>query len=358
MRTWILVISLSLMLGSLTGCTTTFFANPTPIPTASLSPTFTLTPAPTRTSLPFPTPTIPPTSTPTATALPGSTPTLQPSPTSVKLAGIRPTSTPRPSGLIVELDPPKVAQGRTLVIRVKGVELAELTGTVADRKLTFARDEQGFWALAGFSVLAKPGSYPLVITGKRGGQPMRETVQVPVVEAGYPMENLDLSPEVSRLLDPKLIAAEREKLMAIFTTISPNKLWSGPFQQPLNTKITSDFGTRRSYNGGPVNSYHEGTDFRGAIGTPILAPAPGRVALAETLTVRGNAVVLDHGLGVYSGLYHMSELKVKEGQMVKTGDVVGLVGDTGLVTGAHLHWDVRIDGLNVDPLEWTQRSIP
>ncbi len=244
-------------------------------------------------------------------------------------------------------------------MHVRGADLVELSGTVNGRRLTFARNEHGYWALAGFGALARPGSYPVTITGTLAdGRPVRDALQVAVVEAGYPTENLQLSPEVSRLLDPKLIAAEREQLMAIFTVITPRKLWAGPFQLPLNSKITSPFGTRRSYNKGPVNSYHEGTDFRGTVGTPIRAPAPGRVVLAEKLTVRGNAVLLDHGLGVYSGFYHMSEIKVKAGQMVKTGEVIGLVGDTGLVTGAHLHWDVRLEGLNVDPLEWTQRSIP
>jgi len=271
----------------------------------------------------------------------------------------RPTGTPRPSGLIVNLDPPQVAQGHTLVIHVQGANLTELEGTVDNRRLVFARAEREYWALAGFSVLARPGLYPLTLTGKAsGGQSIQDTLQVAVVEAGYPTENLDLSPEVTGLLDPRLIAAERERLMAIFTLVTPHQLWSGPFRRPLNTAITSDFGTRRSYNRGPVNSYHEGIDFRGAVGTPIRAPAPGKVALAEKLTVRGNAVILDHGLGVYSGFYHLSELKVQPGQSVKTGEVIGLVGDTGLVTGAHLHWDLRIAGLNVDPLEWTQRSFP
>ena len=82
------------------------------------------------------------------------------------------------------------------------------------------------------------------------------------------------------------------------------------------------------------------------------------MALAEPLTVRGNAVIIDHGLGVHSGYYHLSEISVQEGQQVKKGDVVGKVGDTGLATGPHLHWEIRVNGINVDPAQWTWQLIP
>ncbi len=246
-----------------------------------------------------------------------------------------------------------------VVVRVRGPDLTEVTGNAGSRALAFARDGQGYWGLAGFGARVKPGAYPLTLAAKTAdGRTLRDTLQVKVVDGGYQTENIDLPPESASLFDNKLITAEEQRLQGIFTVITPEKLWDGPFRRPLDTEITSDFGTRRSYNGGPVTSYHEGTDFHGQVGTPIHAPAAGRVVLAEKLTVRGNTVLIDHGLGVYSGLFHMSQIKVQVGQMVKPGDVVGLVGATGLVTGPHLHWDLRLVGLNVDPLEWTQRSFP
>jgi murein DD-endopeptidase MepM/ murein hydrolase activator NlpD len=90
----------------------------------------------------------------------------------------------------------------------------------------------------------------------------------------------------------------------------------------------------------------------------VYAPADGIVALAEPLTVRGNAIFIDHGWGVYSGLYHLSKIEVKVGQFVKQGQIIARVGNTGLSTGPHLHWDVRVRGLNVDPLQWTRRIFP
>ena len=121
---------------------------------------------------------------------------------------------------------------------------------------------------------------------------------------------------------------------------------------------TSPFGERRSYNNGPVSSYHAGTDWSAPGGTPIVAPADGVVVLAENLQVRGGATVIDHGQGVYSNFWHQSEILVEPGQPVKRGETIGLVGTTGLSTGAHLHWEVRVNGIAVDPLQWTDVYLP
>ena len=123
-------------------------------------------------------------------------------------------------------------------------------------------------------------------------------------------------------------------------------------------RITSNFGTRRSYNGNLTTGFHGGTDFGGDVGTPIYAPAAGTVVLAERLTVRGNAVLIDHGLGLFSGYWHQSQLAVVAGQEVKPGDLIGFIGDTGLVTGPHLHWELRLNGIAVEPLQWVQQTIP
>ncbi|MFQ6000830.1 MAG: M23 family metallopeptidase, partial [Anaerolineae bacterium] len=84
----------------------------------------------------------------------------------------------------------------------------------------------------------------------------------------------------------------------------------------------------------------------------------GRIALAEELTVRGKTVIIDHGLGVHTGYFHLSEIAVVPGQEVERGTLIGYVGSTGLATGAHLHWEMRIGEIGVDPTEWTARAIP
>jgi len=131
------------------------------------------------------------------------------------------------------------------------------------------------------------------------------------------------------------------------------------YQLPITDylEITSPFGARRSYNGGPYRSYHEGVDFSAYGGTPVMAPAAGTVVLAEKLFVRGNAVIIDHGLGVYSGFYHMSEIDTAVGEQVQPGQIVGAVGTTGLSTGNHLHWDLLIDGVWVDGQAWLAQGM-
>jgi len=182
-----------------------------------------------------------------------------------------------------------------------------------------------------------------------------------VIEGPYGTENIQLDSTRGQLLDADLIEAEREKLLSVWSQVSLRPKWEGPFWYPVaadNLRITSNFGTRRHYNDSEELSFHGGTDFGGGIGTPIYAPAAGTVALAERLTVRGNAVLIDHGMGLYSGYWHQSQIVVTEGQEVQQGDLIGYIGDTGLVTGPHLHWEMRLNGIAVEPLQWVQQSIP
>lgn len=115
----------------------------------------------------------------------------------------------------------------------------------------------------------------------------------------------------------------------------------------------------RNYDSGvnSMDSFHAGQDFGAPVGVPVTAPAAGVVSLAEPLSIRGNAVILDHGRGVYTGYWHSSGLRVTPGQAVNIGDVIGLVGNTGLSTGAHLHWELRIDGVAVDPMQFVDEAI-
>jgi murein DD-endopeptidase MepM/ murein hydrolase activator NlpD len=251
-----------------------------------------------------------------------------------------------------------VEQGHTLLVRVQSSAPVALTATLDDQELAFVEEGDGYWALVGFPAWSPAGPHPLsLMAADRMGRVIQEEATVEVVAVAFPVEAVTLPPDRALLLRPEVVQAEQERLAPIFQKVTTGRLWDGVCVPPVGGEITSPFGARRSYNGGPPTGYHEGVDFRGKVGTPVVAAHSGRVALAEALTVRGMAVILDHGLGVQSGYYHLSEILVQEGQQVEQGDRIGRVGETGLATGPHLHWEVRVQGVNVDPLEWTQRLM-
>lgn len=256
------------------------------------------------------------------------------------------------------VEPEHALQGHTLLVKVTSNLPVRLAGTLEGRPVVFAGSESGYWAVVGIPAVARPGLHLLNVRGMDAlGRSVATSVIVEVLEAGYPTESITMPPDRLALLDPELVRAEAERLGAIFTTVTATPLWEGTFTRPITTEVSSAFGTWRSYNGGPARSFHEGVDFRGPAGVRVTAPAAGRVVLAESLTVRGNAVILDHGLGVYSGFWHLSQIRPQVGALVKRGQVIATVGTTGLATGPHLHWEMRVGNVNVNPLEWTVRRF-
>lgn len=171
-------------------------------------------------------------------------------------------------------------------------------------------------------------------------------------------QQITLTGEAAQI-DQAAIAQERERLNAIWQQNSPLPQWQTAFRLPIADylEITSPFGARRSYNGGPYRTYHEGVDFSAYGGTPVLAPVAGSVVLAEKLFVRGNAVIIDHGLGIYSGYYHLSEIDTAVGEQVQPGQIIAAVGTTGLSTGNHLHWDLLVNGVWVDAQAWLDQGM-
>ncbi len=160
-------------------------------------------------------------------------------------------------------------------------------------------------------------------------------------------------------IDQAAIDTERARLREIWEQVSPEPLWDTSFIEPITDylEVTADYGARRSTNGGPYNRYHEGVDFSAYGGTIVLAPAGGMVVLAEPLYVRGGAVIVDHGLGIYSGYYHLSDIFVEVGTAVSPGDPLGAVGTTGLSTGNHLHWDLLVGTTWVDAATWLAQDM-
>ena len=214
------------------------------------------------------------------------------------------------------------------------------------------RDGDAWRGLIGIDLDITSGTYPIAVVVDRGGQPpITTTRDLPVAAKRFPIRRLRVS---ARFVNPpasaiERIQAEADRLQTLFRTVTWPRQWHRPFQAPVRAPTSGNFGTRSVFNGQP-RSPHSGVDFHSKAGTPVAAPATGVVTAAESLFFTGNTVVIDHGLGLYSLLAHLSKFAVKTGDRVRRGQIVGFVGATGRVTGPHLHWSVRLNGARVDPL--------
>jgi murein DD-endopeptidase MepM/ murein hydrolase activator NlpD len=148
--------------------------------------------------------------------------------------------------------------------------------------------------------------------------------------------------------DLERIKKEGGLIKRVYRTLTPKKYWTGNFVLPVQSEFTSPYGTKRIYNGMMTGS-HQGVDLRAPTGTPIYAPAPGRVAFVYNMFLTGHTVVLDHGYGLFTVYAHLSRTDVREGQEIPTQHQLGLAGATGRVSGPHLHWGAIIHDVKVNP---------
>ncbi|HDQ71821.1 MAG TPA: LysM peptidoglycan-binding domain-containing protein [Chloroflexi bacterium] len=266
---------------------------------------------------------------------------------------------PEPFNL-VEVQPLPITQGSVLVIAVRTTEAVELTGSLLDQTVRFGEEDGVYYALTGIHVFTQPGIYDLHLTAVDGhGRETSISTGIVVEEGRFHYERIDVPANRNNLLAPEAIAYDRVRLDAARNTFSTERHWTIPFHRPCVGSISAYFGARRSYNGGPYTSYHSGVDYRAPGGTPVHAAAGGVVVLAEHLALWGKAVVVDHGWGVLTGYAHLSEIDVEVGQQVSRGEIIAKVGNTGLSTGSHLHWETWVGGTSVNGLQWLEEfSLP
>jgi murein DD-endopeptidase MepM/ murein hydrolase activator NlpD len=211
----------------------------------------------------------------------------------------------------------------------------------------FADDPRTWGVLIGVDLEVKPGVYHVSIAaaGERAASSLN------VAPYKFPTRKLTVDPAFVTPPPEVVPRIEREarELALVWESSSHTRLWDGPFVPPVPDPANSAFGTRSVFNGQP-RAPHSGADFLSGAGTPVKAPGGGRIVLARSRYYTGGTVVIDHGLGLFSLMAHLSAIDVQTGDVVKAGDVVGKVGATGRVTGPHLHWAVRANGAHVDPL--------
>jgi len=260
-----------------------------------------------------------------------------------------------------------IKQGGTGVIKVVTTPGVTLGGILVDHELHFFTMEDGTQvALQGAHRLLDPGVYPLRIDATLPDGSTQSYEQFILITSGNYSTNESLPVDPS-LIDPAVTEPEQKQLEGITLPSTPTKYWNGGFVSPAiayadSTYFTSRYGTRRTYIGQgtdlKIDWWHTGLDFGGGTGLPITAPAAGKVVFASAWTVRGNTTIIDHGWGIYSGFWHQSRINVQAGDLVEQGQVIGEVGGTGRVTGPHLHWELWVNGVQVDPLDWLTLAYP
>jgi hypothetical protein len=307
------LVLLLLVIGCGSGSATT--------PTPSASPTPTLSPRPTAS--PSPSPTLSPTPTPS--------PTRAPVVASIDLSG----SQPKQGGfLIVRLvNAPQQLVAPMAYVYGKGYDLSP------------SEADGDPYTYIGLATDAALGDHPVEVWD---GDTMLASTSVMIADGAFDYVSFDVPPDsTALLLDQNAIDAERAEIASIQSVVTPARYWSGPWMIPTAGTTASNFGEMRSENGGAYFP-HTGVDIANDAGTPVYAAADGVVASATAMYLFGNLAIIDHGVGVFSAYAHLQSFMVQAGQNVRKGDLIGYLGQSGYVTGPHLHWEAIVHGVRVD----------
>ncbi|NLE83891.1 MAG: M23 family metallopeptidase, partial [Chloroflexi bacterium] len=251
-------------------------------------------------------------------------------------------------------------QGDTFLVKVSSEQPVTVRATLAGIEPVFIDMGEGVqMAYGGIHALTEVGVYPLTMEFSSNSETYRFDQYVMISSANYAFDK-------PLIVDPLSIGTEEERLenelfKGVVAPVTPLQQWSGLWYSPTQDadNIISTFGSRRTYNDDPGVYYHTGLDLGYQKGVDVYAAASGTVVGAfPDLVVRGNAVVIDHGLGVYTTYMHLAQILVETGQVVQPGQLIGIIGTTGRSTGPHLHFQVDIHGTPVNPLTWLRRAFP
>ncbi|HEY6197103.1 MAG TPA: M23 family metallopeptidase [Candidatus Binatia bacterium] len=255
--------------------------------------------------------------------------------------------------LLIVVRPTQVSQGGVAEIVISGAMLADLKARRgAEEILIFQTEPNSYAALVGIDMDEKPGKVEIALSGRSPDEAWSRTAAITVRRREFPREEISVPPAFDQLDAATLdrIKKEQATLKALWKVRSPKRIWEEPFAAPVPVTVNSAFGFRRVVNG-LARAPHEGVDLKAALGAPVAAANDGRVVIEDNFFFSGNSLVLDHGLGLYTMYFHLSEFRVPNGASVRKGDVIGLAGMTGRVTGPHLHWGARLNGARIDPLD-------
>jgi murein DD-endopeptidase MepM/ murein hydrolase activator NlpD len=255
----------------------------------------------------------------------------------------------------ISLQSEEAFQGGVVKIEVVGKEIEKVQGILGSRAIPFFPWEGHSFHVGflGVDLQEKAGPADLVIQiWSRGGEMRKKAVNLRIRDRTFPQEKLSVDKSFDRFDEATLqrIEKERARITRLWQLSSPRRLWEGRFIPPVPGAVSSPFGLSRIINGS-LRSPHSGVDLKAPAGMEIIAANHGKVVLREEFFFAGKSIVLDHGGGLYTMYFHLSEFEVEKGSEVRQGDLIGRVGMTGRVTGPHLHWGARLNGARIDPFE-------
>ena len=282
----------------------------------------------------------------------------------------------------IDLSVISVQQGKTFTVRFTGSgRIRAVSGATLGHDILFSRigsdESSSAWrAFVGVDVRTSVGTHEVTVTvEKEGGavlpllpRPVERQefiTSIQVTPGNFPAQRVKLPPKASKLLDPKLLKHDQDRLEAAMASaykneeIAPNvpQGIAGPFQTPLAKYIvTTRFGEHRVFNNQEFG-FHRGLDMAAPMGTPIKAALPGIVVMSEKLYAHGHSVMIAHGEGVFTLYVHMSQRDVDVGEPIDRGGLVGKVGSTGISSGPHLHLGMMVHGVRVDPMQWMKGGL-
>ncbi len=264
---------------------------------------------------------------------------------------------PEPS---VTLWPEFIRQGESFSMTVEDADAFSVVATIGTRSWNLQRlDDTVWWGIVALPRDAADGVAQIVVDlySESGVWLRSVAATVLVLISPAPLEEIVLG-GVGTPVSAEEVQRDHDVRFVEHVAVSGPPRWSGAWMLPVEGEVTGVFGSRRSYDGVMSDQWHHGHDIAAHHGDPIVAPAPATVVWTGDLAIHGIGVILDHGAGVYSGYWHMSLIAVRVGEEVETGDWLGNIGTTGLSTGPHLHWEVIVRGVDVDPVQWTGEDRP
>lgn len=280
-------------------------------------------------------------------------PTFQPAPRPL------PASAHFNAGLRLDIYFSALKPGGSGLLRLSGDDVTGVEFTFRGaRQPFFSRDGADWYALILVDMNARPGDYELTVQVERGSETLSVKRELRIDAAGFITQNVALPLDRSHLSDDRVEEAEFKRLAELTAGYTAEPLWDETgFALPSEHALTTPFGVFRLMNG-ERETRHTGWDQNAPAGSPIRALAAGRVVFAGTLQIRGNAVFIDHGLGIYSGYAHLSDIGVEVGQRIAGGQVIGSAGNSGRSSGAHLHWEIVGRGIWLDGLAFLDLWLP